>query len=297
MGDIVNKVRAELNFDPRSLKGRLRANRILEGGHTSLQFGRSDDFVDLREYVLGDDVRDIDWKASARNTHLVVRRYIAEKTQEFLLVCDTGANMLAQAPSGERKLDLAVFALGAVGLIASAQSDKISLVYGDDRGSSIEPGKTGEDHLEQILSLINSSDIEVGNASNIARQLEFIAENLDKRYSIFIVSDEPAPTPDLVSAAMAVRSRNAMHWLLIEDLDVLGQADAPDEVLDVNTGGALLTPTLLGPRVMAAFRRAEAIRIEQWRHFTNQLQCPFVRIGSRRDIGPALTHLAQQGQR
>jgi uncharacterized protein (DUF58 family) len=297
MGDILNKVRAELNFDPRSVQARLRANRILEGGHTSLQFGRSDDFVDLREYVLGDDVRDIDWKASARSNYLVVRRYIAEKTQEFLLVCDTGANMLAQAPGGDRKLDLAVFALGAVGLIATAQSDKISLVYGDDRGSSVEPGKTGEDHLEQILSLINTSDIKVGNATNIARQLEFIADNLDKRYSIFIVCDEPAPTPELVSAAMAVRSRNTINWLLLEDLDILGQSDAPDEVLDVATGGALLTPALLGGRVMAAFRQAEAARIEQWRHFTNQLRSPFARIGSRQDIGPALTHLTQQGQR
>ena len=171
---------------------RLRSNRILEGGHTSLQFGRSDDFVDLREYVIGDDVRDIDWKASARSPALVVRRYVAEKAQEFLLVADTGANLLATAPSGERKRDLALLALGAVGLVASAQSDKISVVFGDDRGSSIEPGKTGEDHLEQIATLINNTQIEVGNASNIVRQLEFIAANLDKRYAIYIVCDELA---------------------------------------------------------------------------------------------------------
>src|SRR5688572_5555020 len=159
MGEVLNRVRAQLNFDPRSVAMRLRSNRILEGGHTSLQFGRSDDFVDLREYVIGDDVRDIDWKASARSPGLVVRRYVAEKAQEFLLVADTGANLLATAPSGERKRDLALLALGAVGLVASAQSDKISVVFGDDRGSSIEPGKTGEDHLEQILTLINNTQI------------------------------------------------------------------------------------------------------------------------------------------
>ena len=113
MGDILNRVRAQLNFDPRAVGMRLRSHRVLEGGHTSLQFGRSDDFVDLREYTFGDDVRDIDWKASARNTHLVVRRYVAEKAQEFLLIADTGANLLAVAPSGESKRDLAILSLGA----------------------------------------------------------------------------------------------------------------------------------------------------------------------------------------
>jgi uncharacterized protein (DUF58 family) len=293
MGEVLNRVRAQLNFDPRSVAMRLRSNRILEGGHTSLQFGRSDDFVDLREYVIGDDVRDIDWKASARSPSLVVRRYVAEKAQEFLLVADTGANLLATAPSGERKRDLALLALGAVGLVASAQSDKISVVFGDDRGSSIEPGKTGEDHLEQILTLINNTQIEVGNASNIVRQLEFIAANLDKRYAIYIVCDEPPVTQELVAAAMAVRGRSTIHWLLIEDLDILGLPDTADEVLDVATGRALLTPAVLGHRVLDAYRRAEAARWAQWQAFTAQLGSPFYRISASSDIGPALAQFAQ----
>ena len=296
MGELLNRVRTQLDFDPRALQMRLRSRRILEGGHTSLQFGRSDDFVDLREYVVGDDVRDIDWRASARSTHLVVRRFVAEKSQEFLLVADVGANMLATAPSGTRKRELAMFALGAVGLIACAQSDKISLVYGDDRGSSIEPGKTGEDHLEQILTLINDADIEIGNPSNIVRQLEYIANNLDKRYAVYVVCDQPAVTPALVAAAMAVRGRNAIHWLIVDDLDVLGQPGTADEVLDVGTGRALLAPSVLGARVLEAFRRAEAARFAQWQQFIAQLGSPCVRIAARTDIGPALAQLAQQGR-
>lgn len=292
MGDILNRVRAQLDFDARRAGVRLRSNRVLEGGHTSLQFGRSDDFVDLREYNIGDDVRDIDWRASARNTHLVVRRYVAEKSQEFLLIADTGANMLAHAPSGERKRELALLALGAIGLIAVSQADKISVVYGDHRGSAIEPGKTGEDHLEQILTLINGTDIEIGRASDIARQLEFVGRHLDKRYAIYIVCDQPSVTPELVAAAMAVRARNSLTWILIEDSDLLGQPGL-DEVLDVTTGRALLTPMALGAGVLAAYQRAEAARLAQWQGFTAQLGSPCVRISEPNDIGPALTYLAQ----
>ncbi|WP_396904636.1 DUF58 domain-containing protein [Mycolicibacterium phlei] len=293
MGEILDQVRTRLGFDPRSLGLRLRSHRLLEGGHTSLQFGRSNDFVDLREYVVGDDVRDIDWRASARSPHLVVRRYVAERSQEFLLIADTGANLLATAPSGERKRDLVVLALGAVGLIACAQADKIGLVYGDDRGSSLERGKTGEDHLEQMLTLVNETDIRIGNPSNIVRQLQFVAEHLDNRYSIFVVCDQPAVTPELVSTAMALRARSAIHWIIIDDLDILGQPDAADEVLDVATGRALLSPSVLGTRVLEAYRRAEAARWAQWQAFTGQLQSPCVRIAGTADIGPALASLAQ----
>ncbi|BBY27540.1 DUF58 domain-containing protein [Mycolicibacterium sediminis] len=294
MGEILNRVRTQLDFDPRSVGMRMRSRKVLEGGHTSLQFGRSDDFVDLREYVAGDDVRDIDWRASARNTHLVVRRYVAEKAQEFLLVADVGANMLALAPSGERKRELAVYALGAVGLVACAQSDKISLVYGDERGSSIEPGKMGEDHLEQVLNLVNDADIEIGTPSNVVKQLEFVAANLDKRYAVYVVCDQPEVTPELEQAAMAVRSRNAIHWILVEDLDVIGRPDGADEVIDVSTARALVAPPLLGAKVLDAYRRAEAARHAQWQQFTARLGSPCVRIASIRDVGPALTALAQQ---
>lgn len=295
MGEILNRIRTDLNVDPRTMEMRLRSTRVLEGGHTSLQFGRSDDFVDLREYLPGDDVRDIDWRASARNTHLVVRRYVAEKAQEFLLVTDTGANMLAPTPSGMRKRDVAIYALGTVGMIACAQGDKLSLVYGDDRGSSIEVGKKGEDHLEQMLTMVSQADIRIGNASNIVRQLQFIASTLDRRYAVYIVCDEPAVTPELVEAALAVRSRSAICWLILEDLDVLGLANTPDEVLDVGTGAALLTPTVLGRRVLHAYQQAEAARRVQWEAFMAQLGSPAVRISSVHDIGTALGSLSQQG--
>lgn len=297
MGDILNRVRTQLGFDPRSAGLRLSSHRMLSGGHTSMQFGRSNDFVDLREYEIGDDIRDVDWRASARNTHLVVRRYVAERSQEFLLVADTGSNFLGTAPSGERKRDLALLALGAIGLVACAQADKISLVHGDDRGSSLETGKAGEDHLEQILMLLSHIDIEVGNASNIVRQLEFIAGTLDKRYAVYIVCDQPVITRELTEAAMAVRSRSAIHWILVEDVDLLGQRHTGDEVLDVADGRALLYPSVLGKKVLDAFRRAEAARTAEWQAFADRLDTPFTRITSRADIAPALTRFAQGTRR
>ena len=60
-----------------------------------IQVGRGIDFNDLREYVRGDDVKDIDWKASARTRMLLVRRYVAERKHTVVLAVSTGRSMAA----------------------------------------------------------------------------------------------------------------------------------------------------------------------------------------------------------
>src|SRR3978361_2478383 len=97
---------------------------FLEGGRYALVHTRSLEFDDLRPYVPGDDVRDIDWKASARSGGVLVKRFVSEKHHKILLVADAGRNMSALAPSGELKRDVAGHIMGAVGLIARRRSDQ-----------------------------------------------------------------------------------------------------------------------------------------------------------------------------
>ena len=53
---------------------------LLEGGRYALVHTRSLEFDDLRPYVPGDDVRDIDWKASARSAHVLIKRFVSRST-------------------------------------------------------------------------------------------------------------------------------------------------------------------------------------------------------------------------
>ena len=69
-------------------------SNILDGSYVSVFKGRSLNFDDLREYVPGDDVKDIDWKATARSQQPLVREYIAEKKHNILFVLDTNKRML-----------------------------------------------------------------------------------------------------------------------------------------------------------------------------------------------------------
>ena len=126
---LLTRVKARL-----SIHARRKVRGLLEGEYTSIFHGRSIDFDDVRQYVPGDPLADIDWKATARVGAPMTRRYIASRKHTVLVVADTGRTMAALADSGERKIDLAIVAAGAFGYLAVRHGDLVGLVAGD-RGS------------------------------------------------------------------------------------------------------------------------------------------------------------------
>ena len=70
---------------------------LLEGRHGGSGAGSSHEFLDMAEYKVGDDVSDIDWKASARLSQPVVKRFEATAVLNVVLAVDTGSNMAALA--------------------------------------------------------------------------------------------------------------------------------------------------------------------------------------------------------
>ncbi|GII82756.1 hypothetical protein Ssi03_07460 [Sphaerisporangium siamense] len=72
------------------LPAKLAKLRELEGTHPALVRGQGTEFDSLREYVVGDDVRSIDWRATARRSDVVVRTWRPERDRRVLIVLDTG---------------------------------------------------------------------------------------------------------------------------------------------------------------------------------------------------------------
>ncbi|MEV0628132.1 DUF58 domain-containing protein [Nonomuraea wenchangensis] len=83
------------------LPSRLARLRELDGQHPALVRGQGTEFDSLREYVVGDDVRSIDWRATARRHDVVVRTWRPERDRRVLIVLDTGrtsAGRVGDAP-------------------------------------------------------------------------------------------------------------------------------------------------------------------------------------------------------
>ena len=111
-------------------------SRIIDGSYNSIYKGRSMNFDELREYVVGDDIKDMDWKASARSQKLLVRQYIAEKKHNIMLVMDAGKRMLGYANDVQEKSDVALMAAGTLAYMVCDNGDYVSATYVSDRAWS-----------------------------------------------------------------------------------------------------------------------------------------------------------------
>lgn len=110
-----------------------RKNRVSETGvKLSRLHGSGTDFDRLREYRREDELRHIDWKASARVQKLISREYVVERNQNILFVLDCGRS-LSNELDGVSHLDRALNAAIAVGYVALRQGDNVGLLACSNR--------------------------------------------------------------------------------------------------------------------------------------------------------------------
>jgi len=114
----------------RHLPSRLARLRELDGRSAVRVRGQGTEFDSLREYVRGDDVRSIDWRATARNRTVVVRTWQPERDRRVVLVLDTSRTSAARVGDVPR-LDAAMDAALLLAALASRAGDQVDLVAGD----------------------------------------------------------------------------------------------------------------------------------------------------------------------
>jgi uncharacterized protein (DUF58 family) len=286
LGKHLNQAKAHFGTDTRGL---------LEGGRYSLLHTRSMEFDDLRPYVPGDDVRDIDWKASARSGGVLIKRFVSEKHHKILLVADAGRNMSALAPSGELKRDIAGHIMGAVGLIALRRSDQIGMVYGDRRGCVNVAQRRGESHTEGLLHRWFQHATSKPGRSDVRTQLDYVATHYRHSMLIVVVSDEPDDDDRLGEALATLTARHDVLWAMVPDMPAVG----PDSVdgYDVATGRFVLNGSDLGSRVVAAYGRAEQARRNRLEALMTAHAIPYATIAGSNDIRRELVRLTGVGAR
>lgn len=116
----------------RHLPSRLARLRDLDGRAAVRVRGQGTEFDSLREYVSGDDVRSIDWRASARNRNVVVRTWQPERDRRVVLVLDTSRTSAGRVGDVPR-LDSAMDAALLLAALAARAGDRIDFVAGDRR--------------------------------------------------------------------------------------------------------------------------------------------------------------------
>lgn len=260
---------------------------LLEGGRYALIHTRSLEFDELRPYVPGDDVRDIDWKATARSGHTLIKRFVSEKHHKVLVVADAGRNTCAQAPSGELKRTVALHLIGAIGLMTLRRSDEIAMVLGDHRGNVDIRLRRGETHIESLLHRFHHHATDHPGPSDILVQLKWVARHYRHRLLIFVVSDEPELSDRLAEVLGSLTARHDVLWALVSDMPAVSAQRREGRSYEVSDGRTILTG--LDHSVIEDYRRAEAQRREELSEFLTLHRVPHARVTGSMRIRAALT--------
>jgi uncharacterized protein (DUF58 family) len=111
----------------RHLPEKLAQLRQLDGQHRSMVRGQGTEFDSLREYVVGDDVRSIDWRSSARRTDVMVRTWRPERDRRIIIVLDTGRTSAGRV-AGIPRLDTSMDAALLLAALATRAGDRVDLL-------------------------------------------------------------------------------------------------------------------------------------------------------------------------
>jgi uncharacterized protein (DUF58 family) len=172
----------------------------LAGRHTSRLRGRGLDFVELRRYQDGDDVRAIDWLATARQRTPYVRVYAEERDRAALLVVDQRLSMFFGSRRATKSVAAAEVAALALWRIERAGDRVGAIVFDDGQCATIRPAR-GQVTVQRVLS-------------------ELVRLNSHLR------AEAGASNPDALNRALAEAARLATHdWLVVLISDAAG-ADA-----------------------------------------------------------------------
>lgn len=177
----ITKIKANL-----SIYTKRKTSNILEGSYNSIYKGKSMNFEDLREYVIGDNVKDIDWKASARSNKILIKQYIAEKKHNVLFILDTGKKMLADTRDLDSKKDVALMATGTIAYLVDKHGDSISAIYNGKDNIKLFPFKTGLYNIEKIL---NSYEREIDAENSLEDLISYVLKFIRRRMIIFVITD------------------------------------------------------------------------------------------------------------
>jgi uncharacterized protein (DUF58 family) len=169
----------------------LKTNRLVNdtmvGAYLSHFKGRGMDFEELREYIPGDEVRDIDWNVTYRMGRPFVKRYREERELGMILAVDVSGSS-GFGSSKLTKREFAAEVAGTLAISASRSSDKVGLLLFSDRVEMFLPPRKGRRHILRIFrELLTFQPRHAG--TSIPAALAFLNHVLHRRSFVCLLTD------------------------------------------------------------------------------------------------------------
>ncbi len=161
-------------------------NRLRESGlHRIRERGAGQAFESLRDYMRGDDPRTIDWKATARRDHVMIRQYEAERSQNLLIAIDAG-RLMAEEIGDRTRLDYALSAALLLTDVAKSYGDRVGLmVFNDQVRRFIPPRRHALSKIAEELTSVEPRLVE----PNYPLAFTVLGKGLKRRSLVVLFTD------------------------------------------------------------------------------------------------------------
>jgi uncharacterized protein (DUF58 family) len=222
----------------RHLPSRLARLRELDGRAAVNVRGQGTEFDSLRDYVDGDDVRSIDWRASARRRQVVVRTWRPERDRRVLLVLDTSRTAAGRV-CDEPRLDAAMDAALLLAALASRAGDRVDLIAVDRRVRARVEGASAASLLSSLVAAMAPLEAELVEADwSVA--VAAAQSRLTQRALVVLLTplEAAAVEEGLLPVLPALTRRHQVVVASVADPQVVAMARQREDVDDVYAAAA-----------------------------------------------------------
>ncbi|MBQ2783727.1 MAG: DUF58 domain-containing protein [Alistipes sp.] len=220
------------------IKTRGLSDEIFAGKYHTAFRGRGMSFSEVREYRVGDDVRDIDWNVTARSERAHVKVYEEERELTMMLLVDISPSRMFGS-SERTKKNLITEIAATLAFSASKNNDKVGCILFSDRVEKFIPPKKGRSHILTIIRELVGFESK-GEATNISEALRYLVGVNKKRTTTFLLSDLINSPGDDSRLDDALKIASSKHDIMAVEVYDNCDKELPDvgiiEVRDAETG-------------------------------------------------------------
>ena len=230
--DILKRVR-QIEIKTRGL-----SDDIFAGKYHSAFRGRGMSFAEVREYRIGDDVRDIDWNVTARSERTHVKVFEEERELTMMLIVDVSPSRMFGSKELTKKNVITEIA-ATLAFSAAKNNDKIGCILFSDRVEKFIPPKKGRAHVMMIIRELVGFE-PTGTSTNISEALRYLVGVNKKRATCFLLSDLINAESDMTKLDDALKIASSKHDIMAIKVYDERDGELPNvgivEVQDAETG-------------------------------------------------------------
>ena len=215
-------------------------NDVFSGEYHSIFKGRGMEFVEVREYQPGDDIRIIDWNVTARYGFPFVKKFKEERELTVMLLVDASSS--GQFGTFDKmKEEIAAEICALLAFSAIKNNDKVGMIVFTDKIEKYIPPKKGRSHVLRLIRDILYFEPE-NKKTDIALALDYLGKVIKRRSVVFLISDFLGGDFE-----KSLRIANKKHDLIAIKITDPREMELPDigflELEDAETGELILIDT------------------------------------------------------